>query len=81
MKIKLKAASKHSDHIFGRPQRGGVALDSTNMNKGREGVKNPENFADVLNGSSLRLLELRTLWRLEAVVDIIRDVQVALTLL
>ena len=39
-----------SDHIFGRPQRGGVAPDSTNMNKGREGVKNPENFADVLYG-------------------------------
>ena len=44
-----------SDHIFGRPQRGGVAPDSTNMNKGREGVKNPEIFADVLNGSPLTL--------------------------
>ena len=60
MKIKLKAASKHlagwgggSDHIFGRPQRGGVAPDSTNMNKGRERVKNTEKFADVLNGSPL----------------------------
>ena len=28
----------------------GGAPDSTNMNKGREGVKNPENFADVLYG-------------------------------
>ena len=36
--------------LFGRPQRG---LDSTNMDKGREGVKNPKIFADVLNGSPL----------------------------
>ena len=43
------------DHIFGRPQRGGVVRDSTNMNKGREGVKNPENFADVLYGWPLRV--------------------------
>ena len=34
----------------GRPQRGGVSPDSTYTNKGREGVKNPENFADVLDG-------------------------------
>ena len=30
-------------------KRGG-APDSTNMNKGREGVKSPENFADILYG-------------------------------
>ena len=38
---------------FGRPHRGGVSPDSTNMDRGREGVKNPEIFADVLNGSPL----------------------------
>ena len=41
-----------AEPIFGRPHRGGgVSPDSTNMDKGREGVKNPEIFADVLNGS------------------------------
>ena len=33
----------------------GGAPDSTNMNKGREGVKNPENFADVLYGWPLMI--------------------------
>ena len=44
-----------AEPIFGRPHRGGVSPDSTNMDKGREGVKNPEIFADVLNGSPLRV--------------------------
>ena len=34
-------------------KEGGVAPDSTNMDKGREGIKNPKIFADVLNGSPL----------------------------
>ena len=41
--------------MFGRPQRGGVIPDSTNMDRRGEGVKDPEIFADVLNGSPLVL--------------------------
>ena len=49
----IKTDSKHGggeQAKFGCPQRGRVILDSTNMNKGREGVKNPEKLADVLYG-------------------------------
>ena len=49
----------------------GVAPDSTNMNKGREGVKNPENFADVLYGWPLIMkseMKCVTLfWRISSV--------------
>ena len=46
---------------FGRPHRGGVSPDSTNMDRGREGVKNANIFADVLDGSPLRQAFLATL--------------------
>ena len=44
--------------IRASPTKRGVAPDSTNMNKGREGVKNPEHFADVLYGWPLTVSTL-----------------------
>ena len=44
-------------------------------------VQNLENLVNVICSCPLRLLEFRTLWKLEVVVDITRAVQVALTLL
>ena len=47
----IETASKHliasiwrggGQAKFGRPQRGGIGHDSTNLNKGREGVKIPK---------------------------------------
>ena len=38
---------------FGTSTNRGVTLDRSNKNRGREGVKNPKIFADVLNGSPL----------------------------
>ena len=37
----------------GRPQKRGVDPMWTNVDRGREGVKNPEVFVDVLYGSPL----------------------------
>ena len=61
-KKEIETESKHlagggvRPHFWTSTKRG-VAPDSTNMNKGREGVKNPENFADVLYGWPLIMHE------------------------
>ena len=53
MEFKVKASwGGFPDHFWTYARRG-AAPDSTNMDKGREGVKNPEICADVLNGSPL----------------------------
>ena len=47
---KLKVVSMEGGGVFRTSAKRGVTSDSTNMDKGREGVKNPEKFADVLYG-------------------------------
>ena len=49
----MKAFSRGFRPQFWTSTKRGGAPDSTNMNKGREGVKNHENFADILYGGPL----------------------------